>query len=282
MSDEYDIKSKNFPPEPPREGVTYSTYLKVDELLSLQQPISRPEVHDEFLFILIHQVYELWFRQLLHELDAVRVAFDDDRVLVGHKIYRRIIAIQRVLFEQIKVLETMTPEDFNDFRSVLNPASGFQSAQFRELEALCGLKDPRFLKLHRKDPEVHARLKQRMEERSIYDAFIALLDRRGFGVGQSTPEPGSEQSQTLVDALKKIYRDSDSHYDLYLMCEYLIESDELLQLWRFGHVKMVERTIGARMGTGGSPGAKYLKSTLTRTFFPELWEVRSQLGSDTW
>lgn len=282
MSDEFDIKSENFPPEPPRTGVTYASYLKIDELLSLQQPISRPEVHDEFLFILIHQVYELWFRQLLHELDAVRVAFDDDRVLVGHKIYRRIIAIQRVLFEQIKVLETMTPEDFNDFRSVLNPASGFQSAQFRELEALCGLKDPRFLKLHRKDPKVHARLKERMEERSIYDTFIALLDRRGFGVGVSTPEPGSEASQTLVDALKKIYRDTDSHYDLYLMCEYLIESDELLQLWRFAHVKMVERTIGARMGTGGSPGAKYLRSTLSRTFFPELWEVRSQLGSDTW
>ena len=282
MSDSFDINSKSFPPDPPQEGVTYSTYLKVDELLSLQQPISRPEVHDEFLFILIHQVYELWFRQLLHELDAVRAAFDSDRVLVGHKIYRRIIAIQRVLFEQIKVLETMTPEDFNDFRAVLNPASGFQSAQFRELEALCGLKDPRFLKLHRKDPDVHARLKQRLEEKSIYDAFIGLLDRRGFNVGQVTPEPESDASQALVNALKTIYKDPDSQYDLYLMCEYLIESDELMQLWRFGHVKMVERTIGARMGTGGSPGAKYLKSTLTRTFFPELWEVRSQLGSDTW
>ena len=282
MSDAFEIDSKNFPPDPPQDGITYSTYLKVDELLALQQPISKPAVHDEFLFILIHQVYELWFRQLLHELDAVKDAFRSDKVLVGHKIYRRIIAIQRVLFEQIKVLETMTPEDFNDFRSVLNPASGFQSAQFRELEALCGLKDPRFLKLHRKDPEVHARLQKRLNESSIYDTFIALLSRRGFRVGTKAPEPESEASQALVDALKTIYRNTDSHYDLYLMCEYLIESDELFQLWRFGHVKMVERTIGARVGTGGSPGAKYLRSTLGRTFFPELWEVRSQLGSDTW
>jgi tryptophan 2,3-dioxygenase len=282
MSESFDINHKDFPPKPPTGGVTYSTYLKLDELLSLQQPVSRPEVHDEFLFILIHQVYELWFRQLLHELDAVRAAFDRDKVLVGHKIYRRIIAIQRVLFEQIKVLETMTPEDFNDFREVLNPASGFQSAQFRELEALCGLKDPRFLKLHRANPEVHQRLNKRLTEPSIYDAFIGLLKRRGFEVGEGTPEPNSEASQTLVDAFKMVYKDPDSHYDIYLMCEYLIESDELFQLWRFAHVKMVERTIGARMGTGGSPGSKYLKSTLNRTFFPELWEVRSQLGSDTW
>jgi len=282
MSDEFDPTSKNFPPAPPTEGLTYSTYLKLDELLALQKPVSSPEVHDEFLFILIHQVYELWFRQLLHELDAARAAFDDDRVLVGHKIFRRIVAIQKVLIEQIKVLETMTPEDFNHFREVLNPASGFQSAQFRELEALYGLKDERFLKLHRKNPEIHKRLKARMDGRSVYDAFVGLLQRQGFDVPDGAPAPESEGSGRLVQALKKIYQEPDSHYALYLMCEYLIESDELFQLWRFAHVKMVERTIGARMGTGGSPGAKYLKTTLSRSFFPELWEVRTHLGTGAW
>lgn len=282
MTEPFDPESKDFPPAPPAEGLTYSTYLKLDELLALQKPISNPEVHDEFLFILIHQIYELWFRQLLHELDAARAAFDDDRVLLGHKIFRRIVAIQKVLIEQIKVLETMTPEDFNHFREVLNPASGFQSAQFRELEALCGLKDERFLKLHRKNPEVYKRLKGRLDGRSVYDAFVALLKRRGFDVSAGAPTQGSEASDRLVQALKTIYKDPDSHYDIYLMCEYLIESDELFQLWRFAHVKMVQRIIGARMGTGGSPGAKYLKTTLDRSFFPELWEVRSHLGDGAW
>lgn len=282
MSDDFDPKSKNFPPKPPKGGVTYSAYLKIDELLSLQKPLARPEVHDEFLFILIHQVYELWFRQLLHELDAARDAFDADRVLLGHKIFKRLIAIQRVLVEQIRILETMTPEDFNHFRQVLNPASGFQSAQFREIEALCGLKDPRFLKLHKGNPQAHARLKRRLDEPSVYDAFLGLMNRRGLNVPTTAPSAGSEESARVIAALKIIYEDPQSHYDIYLMCEYLIESDELFQLWRFAHVKMVERTIGGRMGTGGSPGAKYLKTTLSRSFFPELWEVRSHLGGSGW
>jgi len=276
----FDPESPSFPPDPPKHSkVSYSTYLKVEELLTLQQPLSDPEHHDEHLFILIHQVYELWFKQILHELDALMQAFDNDRVLAGHKIMRRVVTIQNVLIAQLSVLETMTPEDFSHFRSLLNPASGFQSSQFRELEAASGYKDPRFKKLHRKVPTALQRLEARLEAPSVWDRFCALLKRRGFDVLDRAPDHGSPESDALVEALRQIYKAAEDHYALYLMCEYLIEYDERFQLWRFGHVKMVERTIGSKRGTGGSPGASYLRTTVYRRIFPELWDVRSHLGT---
>lgn len=278
---EFDPDDPSFPPEPPAQGVNYSTYLKIEELLQLQKPLSRPEHHDEHLFIMIHQVYELWFKQILHEMDALMAAFDRDAVLVGHKVMRRILAIQNVLVEQLAVLETMTPQDFGQFRKLLNPASGFQSSQFRELEAASGLKDARFRKLHKKVPAALARLDKRLDEPSLYDRFCSLLKRRGFDVEQQAPTLGTPASDALVAALKAIYMAPEDNYDLYLMCEYLIEYDERFQYWRFGHVKMVERTIGSKKGTGGSPGAAYLRTTVYRRMFPELWDVRAHLGGST-
>ncbi len=279
MTEPFDPASPSFPPDPPREGVTYGSYLRVEELLALQTPLSRPEHHDELLFILIHQVHELWFKQLLHELDGAVAAFDQDAILATHKIFHRVTAIQRVLVEQILVLETMTPQDFNAFRSLLNPASGFQSAQFRELEALSGIKDPRYLKLHREVQPARERLERRLAGRSVYDAFLGALARRGFDVPDAAPEPDSPDAARVVDALHGIYSDTARHYDLYLTCEYLIEYDELFQTWRFRHVQMVERVIGAKIGTGGSPGAAYLRTTLGKRFFPALWDVRTRLGA---
>ena len=280
MTDPNQAEAAPLPPIIENPLVTYGGYLHVGPLLDLQQPLSEPEHHDEMLFIIIHQVYELWFKQLLHEADAAVAAFDADRVLVGHKIFRRVTSIQRVLVTQLQVLETMTPQDFGVFRKRLNPASGFQSAQFRELEVLSGLKDPRYLRYHQRDPDSHARLAQRLEEPTIYDAFVACLGRAGFDVPTAAPEADTEDCDRLLQALRRIYEDSDAHYALYLMCEYMIEYDELFQIWRFNHVKMVERTIGIKRGTGGSAGAMYLRSTLSKRFFPELWDVRSLLGGD--
>jgi tryptophan 2,3-dioxygenase len=267
-----------FPPDPPHGGPTYVGYLQLQPLLTLQRPLSQPEHHDELLFIVIHQIYELWFKQILHELDAAVAAFDHDAVLRTHKIFRRVSEIQRVLIQQLAVLESMTPQDFNVFRNLLNPASGFQSLQFREIEAVSGAKDPRYLKLHKDDPVGSAQLRARLEGRTVYDAFCGYLGRRGFQVDRLAPEPESDASRRLIDALYAIYMESDRHYDLYLTSEHLVTYDELFAIWRFGHVKMVERTIGERMGTGGSPGARYLRATTGRRFFPELWDVRNRLG----
>ena len=275
---EFDPQSPDFPPEPAPNTVTYGGYLKIQELLDLQQPLSEPRHHDETLFIIIHQVYELWFKQLLHEMDAAVEAFGQGAVLRAHKIFRRVVAIQRVLNVQLTVLETMTPQDFNVFRSLLNPASGFQSAQCRELEAISGIKDPRFNKLHAADSDALARIERRLADATVYDAFLGLLITRGFDVPATQPAFGSEDSERIVAAMRTLYMESEAHYDLYLTCEHLIEYDELFQIWRFSHIKMVERTIGLKWGTGGSPGVPYLKSTLAKRFFPELWEVRTRLA----
>lgn len=260
--------------------LTYTSYLKVDDLLSLQHRLSEPPHHDEMLFILIHQVYELWFKQLLHEIDHAIVAFDADRLLRAHKIFKRVTAIQRVLIAQLPVLETMTPQDFEVFRARLNPASGFQSLQFRALEAVSGSKDPRYLAFHKHDPVAHQALVDRLGSPTVYDAFIGYLHRAGFDVPNEAPAPDTPDSERVIEALRQVYTEAETHYALYLTCEHLIEYDEQFQLWRFAHVKMVERTIGMRRGTGGSSGAKYLRSTLSKRFFHELWEVRSHLGSD--
>jgi len=254
-------------------ALSYGSYLKVDELLALQEPLSQPAHHDEMLFIIIHQVYELWFKQVLHELDATMRALDADELLRVAKHFRRIHAIQRLLEQQVDILETMTPQEFNQFRDHLNPASGFQSVQFRELEYACGIRRTDVLKWIELDDEQRARLDRRAKEPSLYDRVKSLLARRGFATGSSAE---------LIESFRRIYTDEAANYALYMLLEDLIEFDERFLLWRGRHVRMVERMIGQKHGTGGSLGAQYLESTLAYRFFPELWEVRTYLGEGTY
>jgi tryptophan 2,3-dioxygenase len=250
-------------------ALSYGSYLKVDELLGLQQPLSRPAHHDEMLFIIIHQVYELWFKQLLHEVDATMEAIDRDDLLRVAKHFRRIHSIQRLIEQQVDILETMTPQEFNQFRDHLNPASGFQSVQFRELEFACGIRRTDLLKWIELGAEQRERLERRSREPSLYDRVKALLRRRGFA---------ADSSEEMIESLRQIYSNEAQNYDLYLLLEDLIEFDERFLLWRGRHVRMVERMIGQKHGTGGSLGAKYLEGTLGYRFFPELWDVRTYLG----
>ena len=253
--------------------LSYGSYLRVPELLDLQHPVSDPPHHDELLFILIHQVYELWFKQVLHELDASVRYLDRDDLLKVAKAFRRIHAIQHVLESQVDVLETMTPQEFNAFRSGLNPASGFQSAQFREIETRCGLRMPEEALRHLAiTPPERAQLERRQHEPTLYDALKAHLARAGFAV---------DSHDALIATFRDIYDNAESHYALYLLLEDLIEFDERVRMWRTRHVIMVERMIGMKPGTGGSLGVSYLQSTLQRRFFPELWEVRTVLGGGT-
>jgi tryptophan 2,3-dioxygenase len=221
------------------------------------------------LFIVIHQVYELWFKQLLHEMDAVMRSLQGGELLQTAKHFRRIHTIQRLLEQQIDVLETMTPQEFNAFRDHLNPASGFQSIQFRELEFVCGIRRTETLQYIETSDEHRQRLERRLQEPSLYDRVKELLVRRGFAAGSS---------EELIESFKTIYENPNANYDLYLLLEDLIEFDERLLLWRGRHIRMVERMIGAKRGTGGSLGAAYLATTLEHRFFPELWEVRTRLG----
>ncbi|MGA8099808.1 MAG: tryptophan 2,3-dioxygenase family protein [Candidatus Cybelea sp.] len=253
--------------------LSYGSYLKIDELLALQQPLSRPHHHDEMLFIIIHQVYELWFKQLLHEVDGTMRALDRDDLLRVAKHFRRIHAIQRLLEQQVDILETMTPQEFNQFRDNLNPASGFQSIQFRELEFACGLRRTDLLKWIETDEAARTRLEVRVNEPSLYDRAKGLLRRRGFEV---------DSSADLIESYRRIYTNEAQYYELYLLLEDLIEFDERFLLWRGRHVRMVERMIGHKQGTGGSSGARYLEGTLGYRFFPELWEVRTYLGEGTY
>ncbi|MBV9972025.1 MAG: tryptophan 2,3-dioxygenase [Candidatus Eremiobacteraeota bacterium] len=251
------------------QRLTYGSYLRVPELLALQEPLSSPPHHDELLFITIHQVYELWFKQLLHELAAVLKSLNADRLLRTAKEFSSIHTIQRLLEAQVDILETMTPQEFNEFRDHLRPASGFQSLQFREIEFLCGLKGTDALKHLETSAEERSRLERRLDEPTLSDAVYGLLKRRGFAV---------ETHDERVSSLKQIYEEPDKYYDLYLLLEDLIEFDERFLLWRSRHILMVERMIGSKMGTGGSLGVAYLATTLNRKFFPELWEVRTYLG----
>lgn len=252
--------------------LSYGSYLRIPDLLQLQQQVSDPPQHDELLFIVIHQVYELWFRQLLHELDAVVRCLDADEVLGAHRLLGRCTEIQRVLIAQIKVLQTMTPDDFLTFRDRLMPASGFQSAQFRCIEYLCGLKDASHLEHQPAESAGRAAMEARLRAPTLGERFHALLRRRGL-------DAVAEDHDRRVRALVRLYHEPDAHYDLHLLVEALVEFDQMFALWRLHHVSMVERMIGAKPGTGGSEGVAYLRGTLDRRFFPELWEVRSHLST---
>jgi len=272
------------PTEVHRGQLTYSSYLRVPELLELQQPQSSPQHHDEMLFIIVHQTYELWFKELLHDLDAVVANLhaaganpkSHDEVYEVARLLRRCTEITRVLVEQFTILETMLPTHFLAFRGKLEPASGFQSEQFRELEFLCGLKDEKMLRYHRPTPEAHAQLERRLREPSLHEVFFDAL--RAMGKLQTAEgETERQRFDARARAVLSLYRDEHAHRDWIDVCERLTEFDELVVSWRLRHIQVVERTIGVRMGTGGSAGSSYLKLTLDKKFFPELWEARTLL-----
>jgi tryptophan 2,3-dioxygenase len=255
------------PPED--ELLTYGGYLAVTDLLAAQRLRSDPAVHDELLFIVVHQAYELWFKQLLFELESIRdllLAGDGER---ARRYLTRVHAIERVLIEHIEVLQTMSPQDFLAFRALLTPASGFQSAQFREVEFLSGLKDRRYLRDLAASPDELARLATRLEEPTVWDGFVALLERHGL------PMPDDDEDARM-QSLLSMAREKE-HAPLFAVSEALLDHDEAIAIWRSHHVLMVEREIGAKPGTGGSAGVEYLRSTLGKRFFPELWGLRSHL-----
>jgi tryptophan 2,3-dioxygenase len=273
------------PAIPREEQLTYSSYLKVPELLRLQHPQSSPPHHDELLFIIVHQTYELWFKELLHDLDAVVASLKSaglnpnsrDGVYEAARLLRRCTEITRVLVEQFTILETMLPTHFLAFRSKLQPASGFQSEQFRELEFLCGLKDEKMLRYHKPTPEAHAQLERRLREPSVPEVFFEAL--RSLGKVPAIPDNATDRDlfDARARAVLSLYQDEKNHRDWIDVCERLTEFDELVVSWRLRHIQLVERTMGVRMGTGGSSGASYLKLTLDKKFFPELWEARTLL-----
>lgn len=275
MTNHHDDES--LPSPPPAASLTYGEYLKVEELIRLQVPRSSPPEHDELLFIVIHQVYELWFRLLLQEGEKVRSDLFEGRLFDALSTLGRVRAVLKTLVSQLDVLETMTPLEFSSFRKRLDMASGFQSAQFRELEFLLGYKREKMLKFHGEGTPSRERLERRLREPSVVDALHAFLERRGFVIPReikerdvSKPAPASEE---LQHQLVERYR---TEHDLVLLLEALTDIDEGIQEWRYRHVKMVERTIGVKMGTGGSAGADYLRRTLFQPLFPDLWAIRSQ------
>jgi tryptophan 2,3-dioxygenase len=261
--------------------LSYNKYLRVQDLIALQDCLSDPAHHDELLFITVHQAYELWFKQILHELDAAIAFIGDDRLSAAARTVRRVVEIEKLLVTQIHILETMTPISFLGFRDELNPASGFQSMQFREIEFTSGLKDHSILAEFQDDSFASSRLQKRVESPSLADAFFDALSRRGFNV--STPGPGSAEQRQAYElrtrAVLEILSHFEDRYEEFQLTEALLEHDEYFSLWRFHHIKMVERMVGAKRGTGGSEGIGYLKTTLDKKFFPELWEARTYLDT---
>ena len=294
---------------PPETGPSYESYLKVPDLLRLQKPLSEPEAHDELQFIVIHQAYELWFKLMLHEVRAIIAHLQKGEVGPSLWLMRRCHEIVRVLQQQFKVMETMSPAHFLEFRDWLKPASGLQSAQFRCLEFISGLKDERYLQLYPGSPEAREQLEAALKEPSMWDGFLAALRSRGFDTSDKEP---------VLQALVAVYTD-DKHFDLHQLAEGLIEFDEAFRVWRTMHYLLAERMIGFKPGTGvghtdamqmsgattgaekpktgggcpfghgalpreagepsfQDPGVKYLASRADLRYFPLLWEVRTRLG----
>jgi tryptophan 2,3-dioxygenase len=258
----------------PHEPVTYSGYLRLDQLLSAQQP--RSAEHDEMLFIVIHQVYELWFKQLLHEFGKLQAQLEAGETTHAMRTLRRALAILKIVVTQLDVLETMTPTQFTRFRDWLGTSSGFESAQFREMEAVLGRRDPMMVARYEQGSAERARIVAAMSRPSVFDSFVRYLAGQGYDVpagivARDVTEP-VVASDALQQVLKKAY-DDDS--DAAAVSELLVDLDEGVQEWRYRHVKMVERTIGGSRGTGGSAGATYLRTTLAQPTFPDLWAMRS-------
>jgi tryptophan 2,3-dioxygenase len=255
---------------------TYAGYLELDELLKLQRPLSEGPEHDELLFIVVHQVYELWFKAILHELDHLQALLDGDALPPALHTLKRVLTILKVLVSQLDVLETMTPLDFLSFRDRLESGSGFQSHQFRALEFLLGIKSGRAVERFEPGTAARADLDSRYRRPTLWDTFLHYLARAGHSMPQDILHRDVtgpvEASRAVQEALIGIYRSSPL---LVQLCERLVDLDEGIQEWRYRHLKMVQRTIGTKPGTGGSAGAEYLQGTLLRPVFPDLWAIRT-------
>jgi len=265
----------------PSADLDYKGYLKLDELLQLQKPLAQPPSHDETLFIVVHQVFELWFRLLLHEIDQVFELLDQNDVIESERLTRRLTSIVRLFIPKLSVLETMMPSDFIQFRDRLKPASGFQSVQFREIEFASGLKDRRYFSMFAGDRDATARLEKRFGQPVFWDHFVAMLERQGYDVHDE-----EAQRRAIVAIYKR-----DGDHALRILCEAMIEYDEMFSLWREHHVRMAQRMIGSKPGTGkdivestygkaspmGTMGVDYLVQTLKKKFFPVLWAARTEM-----
>ena len=259
-------------------AVTYGSYLKIEELLALQQPRSEGPEHDELLFIVIHQVYELWFKELLHELDRIAALLAADHTSRAQHTFKRVLTILKVMVAQLDILETMTPLEFLSFRARLEAASGFQSDQFRQIEFMLGAKNEAAIGRFPEGSRARDALMTRHAAPTVWDAFLHYLSREGYAVPAThltrdvtAPiEPSPAIQQILMDVYRKDPKNAE-------LCERLVDLDEGLQEWRYRHVKMVERTIGMKRGTGGSSGAAYLATTVGKPLFPDLWEIRGHL-----
>lgn len=261
------------------DRLSYAGYLHLQDLLAQQRPLSRPEHHDEMLFIIQHQVAELWIKLLIHELSAAIAHVQNDKLDPCFKILSRAKLIQMQLFDQWAVLETLTPSEYMEFRGVLGNSSGFQSYQYRKLEFLLGNKNRATMEVFAHDPAVYADLTQALEAPSLYDEFLRHLARRGFAVPAACVERDwvqpYQKNDEVVEVFREIYEQPAKHWDAYEMCEKLVDIEEYFQLWRFRHMKTVERIIGFRPGTGGSSGVAFLRRALEMSFFPELFSVRT-------
>jgi len=263
--------------------MTYGGYLRLDQLLSAQQPLTSPPHHDEMLFIVMHQVAELWMKLVIHELKAAIAHLRIDDVNECLKILARVKHVQRQLFEQWAVLETLTPSEYLEFRDALGSSSGFQSLQYRMIEFMLGNKNAQMLKLFDYDPAAQAQLQEVLEAPGLYDEFLRYLARHGHAVPAAKLErdwtEAYQRHEGLLPVFKRIYEQRAAFWAEYHMCEQLVDVEGSFQLWRFRHMKTVERIIGHRRGTGGSSGVAFLKKALELEFFPELLDVRTILGS---
>jgi tryptophan 2,3-dioxygenase len=259
----------------------YGEYLQLDRVLSAQRPLSRPEHHDEMLFIIQHQTTELWFKLMIHELRAALALVRRDELEGTFKILARVKHIQAQLLQQWNVLATLTPSEYVQFRSVLGPASGIQSYQHRIIEFLLGRKDRRMLAVFAHRPEICAQVREALESPSIYDEFLRHLARKGHAIPREVLERDVSTAHTphpdVVNAFRLIYESPESCWDAYEMCEKLVDIDEAYSLWRYRHIKVVERIIGSKRGTGGTAGVQYLRQMIDDRLFPELWDVRTEI-----
>lgn len=264
-----------------RVELSYGQYLHLDEVLAAQHPVSRPTHHDELLFIVAHQTSELWLKLVLHELRAVQAHLAADDLRRALKGIARVKHVQRTLTEQWSVLATLTPSEYAEFRGFLGRSSGFQSDQYRAVEFVLGNKDVAMLDVFDHDPRARTELADLLERPSLYDEFLRLLHRRGHDIPAGLLDRDVTVPHTfrvdLVPVLRRIYEDPQTHWEAYEACEELVDLEENFQLWRFRHLKTVERTIGARRGTAGSSGVPFLRAALDLTFFPELYAVRTEM-----
>jgi tryptophan 2,3-dioxygenase len=266
-----------------RDRLTYGGYLQLDQLLSAQKPLSQPPHHDEMLFIIQHQTSELWLKLIVHELKAAITHLQRDELNPCLKILARVKQIQRLLFEQWAVLETLTPSEYMEFRHVLGPASGFQSLQYRLVEFLLGNKNADMVAVFGHEPAQQLLLREALDAPSLYDEFLCHLARKGHAIPAKCTERDwsvpHQNTPELIPMLRNIYEHPDQFWADYHLCEQLVDVEESFQLWRFRHMKTVERIIGHKRGTGGSSGVSFLQKALELTFFPELLEVRTVIGT---